>query len=136
MQRYREQLEIQSDEEWKAIQPLIENVFQAQSQVRIGGFGGGRRGGPTNGAQPDLATGGTRRTGRGPRTDTPSNPDLIALRNAVDAKAPPAEIKARLAKLRETLKEKEAALTKAQEQLRQVLTARQEAIAVMDGLLK
>jgi len=136
MQRYREQLEIQSDEEWKVIQPLIENVLQAQSQVRIGGFGGGRRGGPPAGGQSDAATGGGRRTGRAPRPDTPSNPDLIALRTAVDAKAPPAEIKSRLARLRETLKEKEAALTKTQEQLRQVLTARQEAIAVMDGLLK
>jgi len=45
-------------------------------------------------------------------------------------------VKAKLAKLRESRKEKEGKLEKAQEELRAVLTTRQEAIAVMMGLLK
>jgi Spy/CpxP family protein refolding chaperone len=45
------------------------------------------------------------------------------------------EWKAKLAKFREARKAKEAALTKAQEDLRKVLTVRQEATAVSMGLL-
>ena len=41
-----------------------------------------------------------------------------------------------MTKLRESLKEKEANLTKAQDDLRKVLSVRQEAIAVLAGLLK
>ena len=48
---------------------------------------------------------------------------------------PDGEIKARLDRLREVRKENEAKLAKAQEDLRAVLTVRQEAIAVMYGLL-
>jgi hypothetical protein len=141
MERYREQLEIQSDDEWKAVQPLLEKVVQAQREVRIGGFGGfggGGRGGPPGGPQNDPAGGANGRGNRGNRgiPDANSNPEAAALRQAVDAKAPTAEIKARLARLREALKQKEADLTKAQEALRQVLTTRQEAVAVLNGLLR
>jgi hypothetical protein len=138
MERYREQLEIKGDDEWKAIQPLVEHVLQAQREVRLGGFGGAGRGGPPNPSQGESKTNGN---GRGNRTargaaDSNSNPEAAALRQAVDSKAPAAEVKARLAKLRESLKQKEAELLKAQESLRQVLTARQEAVAVLNGLLR
>ena len=52
------------------------------------------------------------------------------------AKAPSAELKAAIGKAREGLKRKEADLEEAQEELRKVLTARQEAIAVLIGLLR
>ena len=61
---------------------------------------------------------------------------LEALQKAVESKAPADELKAKLAKLREARKEKEAALEKAQEDLRKVLSVRQEAAAVLAGLLK
>ena len=46
-----------------------------------------------------------------------------------------AEIKARLDRLREVRKQNETKLTKAQEELRAVLSVRQEAVAVAAGLL-
>src|SRR6266481_5556139 len=53
MDNYRERLEIKGDDEWKAIQPLIEKVMDARREVGFGGGGGfgfgrgggGRRGG-------------------------------------------------------------------------------------------
>ena len=45
-------------------------------------------------------------------------------------------MKAKMAKLRDARKTKEAALTKAQDDLRKVLTVRQEATAVSMGLLQ
>jgi hypothetical protein len=48
---------------------------------------------------------------------------------------PDAEIKLRLDRVRETRKANEAKLSKAQEDLRAVLSVRQEAVAVVFGLL-
>ncbi len=50
--------------------------------------------------------------------------------------APAAEIKAKLAKVREVRKANEAKLEAAQEDLRKILSVQQEAVAVMTGLLK
>ncbi len=82
-----------------------------------GGFGGRPGGGP----------GGFNRA---------PDPEVEALQKAIEAKADPEEIKAKLANLRSARKEKQAKLEKAQEDLRGVLTARQEAIAVVMGLLQ
>jgi hypothetical protein len=60
---------------------------------------------------------------------------MAALGFAIRDKLPDAEVKTRLERLRESRKESEAKLTKAQEDLRAVLSVRQEAIAVMFGLL-
>jgi hypothetical protein len=64
------------------------------------------------------------------------NPELDALRAAIQAKATSAQLKAKMAQLREARKKKEADLEKAQEDLRQILSVRQEAIAMTLGLLK
>jgi len=64
-----------------------------------------------------------------------NNPELDALQAAITDKAPDAEVKARLERLREVRKDNEAKLTKAQEDLRAVLSVRQEAVAVVYGLL-
>ena len=53
-----------------------------------------------------------------------------------EAKAPADELKAKMAKVRDGLKDKEAKLATAQDDLRKVLTVRQEAEALMAGLLK
>ncbi|MCI0537448.1 MAG: hypothetical protein L0Z50_19710, partial [Verrucomicrobiales bacterium] len=63
-------------------------------------------------------------------------PEAEALQKAIDTKSSSDEIKQKLAKLREARKEKEAKLEKAQEDLRKVLSVRQEGSAVLLGLLK
>jgi len=132
-ERLRERLDIKNDDEWKAIQPLIEKVAEARREAGAGvggmmGFGGPRRGGEG---------GGDPNTGR-PRGMFGAEPlpEAEALQKALDGQASKEELKERLAKLREARKAKEAALEKAQDNLRKVLTVRQEAAAVLMGLLK
>jgi hypothetical protein len=124
LDRYRERLEVTDDAEWKAVQPLIQKVLEARMAVRAGGRGafgpGGRRGGDGN--QADS----TQR--RGP---SQANPAAQELQRAIEAKATAPELKAALARCVEYRKGKRADLEKAQEALRAVLTARQEAIAVL-----
>jgi len=132
MENYRTRIEVKSDDDWKKIEPLITKVMDAQRDARMGagfgGFGGGR-GGRGGGANADQ--GGNRNRGGGQ-----PNPDVEALTKALEDKAPADEVKAKLAKVREARKAKEVALEKAQEELRKALSPRQEAGAVLAGLLK
>jgi hypothetical protein len=64
-----------------------------------------------------------------------ANSDQSSLQQAVKDKLPDAEIKARMVRLRESRKQNEAKLAQAQEELRAVLSVRQEAIAVLYGML-
>lgn len=125
MERVREQFGVKDDAEWKIISERIEKVSTARREMGggMGMFGGGR-GGPGGGGG-----------GRGGFGGEPS-PEATALRSAIENNASADDIKAKLAKYRESQKEKEAKLTKAQEDLRQVLTAKQEAAAVLAGYLK
>lgn len=130
MDRYRERLELTDDAEWKAVQPLIQNVLDARMALRGGGgpgfFGrGGRRGGGDNNASDQGQT-------RPPRRTNPATEDL---QKAIDSKAPAPEMKTALARYQDYRKAKQAELEKAQDALRAVLTARQEAIATVSGLL-
>ena len=137
MDRYKEQLEVTSDDEWKIIGDRVEKVMTAQREASIGrggGFGGGRRGGPPGGDPAAADTGG--RTNRGGFFGMEPNAEVDALQKAVDAKASSEELKGKLAKVRSSLKVKEANLAKAQDELRKVLSVRQEATAVLIGLLK
>ena len=132
MDRYREQLEVTNDDEWKIIEPRVTKVSEARRDVTAGGFGrggfgGGRRGGGGNDQGGDTAR-------RNPFGGTPM-PEQEALQKAIEAKAPADEIKTKLAKYREARKVKEANLAKAQDELRKVLSVRQEAIASVSGLL-
>ena len=131
MERYREELEVKNDDEWKLIEARITKVSDARREIGFGGgmrFGGGRRGGDTGGGGDQ---GGRRGFGGG----TPS-PEVESLQKAIEAKAPADELKAKLAKVREARKQKEANLAKAQDELRKVLSVRQEASAVLLGLLQ
>jgi hypothetical protein len=136
LERYKERLEVKSDDEWKIISERIEKVMTAQRDARMGGFGGGRRGGPGGGdnATADSNNNGGRRN-RGGFGGEPS-PEAEALQKAIDDKASSDDLKAKLAKVRDSQKEKEAKLAKAQDELRKVLSVRQEANAVLMGLLK
>lgn len=157
MSALRERMGVTSDEEWGLISDRIQKVTEARRSMG-GGFGGpGGPGGPggmmfaggqrgpggtggtggdrgDRGAGGDRGQGGTGGTFRGPPTRGGS-PEQTALTQAVTDKLPDAEIKARLTKLRETRKANEAKLEKAQDELRAVLTVRQEAQAVLMGLL-
>jgi hypothetical protein len=129
MDRVKEQLEVSDDTEWKAIEPLVQAVMDARMSS-MGGMGrgmfAGRRGG--------NAGGGGDQPRRGPFGQQPS-PEAETLQKAIDAKAPKAELKAALEKYVASRKAKQAELEKAQDNLRKVLTSRQEAIATLDGLL-
>lgn len=133
-ERLREQLDVKSDDEWKIISERIEKVTQARRELGGGGFGmfgpgRGGRGAPGGGDAQAGEPG--RRRGFGDRS-----PEAEALQKALEAQASTEEIKAKLAKYREARKEKEAKLEQAQEELRKVLTVRQEAAAVLAGLLR
>jgi len=134
MERYREQLEVKSDDEWKLISERIGKVMDARRDVGFGGgFGrgpgrrGGDNGGTNGGGNNDQAR---RRFGPEP------SPEAEALEKAIESKASNDEIKTKLAKYRESKKDKEAKLAKAQDDLRKVLSVRQEAAAVLGGLLQ
>lgn len=122
MERYREQLGVKDDSEWKLIQTRIEKVSEARREVGFGGFGGGRGG-------PGGPGGGGRRGGE-------ASPEREALQKAIDSNASADEIKAKLTAYRTSVKDKEAKLEKAQDDLRKVLSMKQEAAAVLMGLLK
>jgi hypothetical protein len=132
MDRYREALEITKDDEWQAIEPLIQKVMDARMQV---GFGGGRmmfrRGGPPPGGAQDGNP-----PPRRPRFGPPPMPEAEALQQALDSKASNDDLKVKLEAYRQARKTKEAAVTEAQDNLRKVLTVRQEATAVLMGLLQ
>lgn len=135
MERYRERIEVKSDEDWKKLEPIIGKVMDAQRDARMGagfgGFGGrGGRGGDGGGGA-NANQGGNRNRGGGQ-----SSPEVTELQKALDDKAPAEDVKAKLAKVREARKAKEAALDKAQDELRKALSPRQEAGAVLVGLLK
>ncbi|MCW5557297.1 MAG: hypothetical protein KIT22_05620 [Verrucomicrobiae bacterium] len=135
-ERQREQLEVKDDAEWKIIEARINKVNAARSDIGFGGMGlfGGRGGGPGGpggaGGPGGGAGGGGRRFGPEPSAEAQ------ALQTALEKNAPADEIKAKLAKYRDSVKAKEAALEKAQTELREVLSAKQEATAVLMGLLK
>ena len=127
-ERMKEQLGV-NDEEWKVIQPRIEKVMAAQRDARSGGmafgFGGfsGRDG------------------GRGPRGgDQASSPVAKAqsdLRSALEDKSISADqIKERLETLRKAREQARQDLVKAQAELKEVLTQRQEAQLVLMGTLE
>ena len=148
MDRMREELEVKNDDEWKLIQGRIEKVMAARQAsgpgLRPGGFGGfggfgGRRGGGAGGQdgdraeRPERGQGGDRGGRRGFGGEP--NPEVEALQKALDDNAASADIKAQLAKVRADRKKHEAALEQAQAELAKVLSVRQEAKAVMMGLI-
>ena len=138
----RERLDVPDDEEWKIISERLMAVMQLRrssgSPSMFGGGFPGRGGGPSGGGG-DRGGGGGGDSSRGGRSGrggmTGGNSETAALSSAVRDKLPEAEIKARLDRVRQVRKENEVKLTKAQEELRAVLSIRQEAVAVVFGLL-
>jgi hypothetical protein len=148
LDRLKEKMAVTDDAEWKVLETSITKVMDAQRDVLMnlmgGGFGGGRggrgnRGGGTNTNSATADQGGQNgnRGGRGGGRfgGTPS-PEKEALQTAVDDNASSDVLNAKLKALREATAAKEAKLEQTQADLRKLLTPRQEAIAVLDGVLK
>ena len=142
MDRYKEQLEVKSDDEWKIISERVTKVMDARRNLGGGNLFGRRTGGGPGGAtgtnDPSADNQNQNRRNRGGGIFGPTEPDPAAeaLQKAIDAKAPAEEIKAKLAAYRASRKDKQAKLDKAQDELRQVLSLRQEGMAVLAGLLQ
>jgi len=133
MDNLKEQLEVTDDAEWKAMEPLIQKVFDLRRQSMSGmGRGMFGRGGPRGGDNAQSTDQNQPR--RGGMFGAP-NPDADALQKAIDSKASKSEMKAALEKYLASRKANQAALEQAQADLRKVLTSRQEAIATLNGLL-
>jgi hypothetical protein len=142
LDNFKGDLEITDDAEWTAIEPKVGKVLDARrdaDSTRMRGFMGGgrgqrRNGGGSGGGNGDDTNGGQRRNRGGGFFGEPSAA-VTALQKAIDDKAPVAEIKAKLKIVQDEAKDKQAKLVAAQEDLRAVLTPRQEAIATLRGLL-
>ena len=118
MDRYRENLGF-SVAEWKVVQPKV----QAVMDNRISGASG------------MMSMFGGSRRGRGGDSSTEKTP-TSELRDLLEKEdASKGDIKAKLAAYRADRKAREAKLKKAQEDLRQFLTIKQEAQALLAGLL-
>lgn len=131
MERVKEQLEISKDDEWTAIQPLVQKVFDTRRDTMANSFGRGFGRGPRPGG--DNNSGGDQN--RRPSFFGEPSAEAQALDKAIESKAPKKDLEAAIAKFRAAKKDKEARLKEAQESLRKVLSTRQEAIAVANGWL-
>ncbi|OHB76242.1 MAG: hypothetical protein A2Z25_05930 [Planctomycetes bacterium RBG_16_55_9] len=129
-----------TDQEWKVLGPRVMKVQDLSRQTGGGGrgmmmFGRGMRGGPGGPGAP----GGDRPGGRGMGTNRElTEVDKIqeALQTTLDnTSATPDQIKQELTKLRAAREKAKQELAKAQQDLRQVLTVRQEATLVLMGML-
>jgi len=126
MEAIKTQFGVTDDAQWAVISTRIQAVMDLRFAA-VGGMGfGGPRGQRGQGGQGGPGGGGFQRQ---------ANPEADALRQALTDNMPDAEIKSRLDHLREVRKQNQAKLEKAQADLLAVLTPRQEAMAVMAGLL-
>lgn len=111
----RTQMDVTDDAEWALISERLQKVVDMRRNQLVASFAGGRGGAGRFGGQAD--------------------PEADALRAAITDKLPDAEIKSRLGHLRDARKQNEAKIEQAREDLRAVLSVRQEAVLVMAGLL-
>jgi hypothetical protein len=135
----RSYMNFTNDDEWSAVQPLVQKVLDARRDS-MSGMGNGFRkmmearrnqdnGGDQNGGNQNR-----RFRGGGMFGGSPS-PEYTALENAVDNNAPSGQVQDLLAKYQAAEKAKQDKLKQAETNLRQVLTPKQEAAATVIGLL-
>jgi hypothetical protein len=138
LDRLRDQMEIKDDQEWQAIEPKLSKAIDAGRDVMMmrgrGMFGGGRRRNNNNGGDNNGGDNANQRPRRNPFGEPSAA--MEALQKAIEDKAPSAEMKTKIAAVRAEIKDKQAKLQAAQEDLRGILTPRQEAVATVNGLLQ
>jgi len=138
MERVREQLAVKDDAEWSVIESRIKKINDSRSGMGRGfGGPGGGPGGPGGQGAPGGQGGQGGQGGRQGRGGFgQANPDAEVLQSALDSGASADDIKVKLTAYRAAAKVKEVQLEKAQDELRQLLSVKQEARAVLLGLLK
>jgi len=122
---YRQDMAVVDDGEWGAISNRIVAVTTARTLANPNAGRGGVPGGGRRGAVAGAAT-----------TATGDSDAVAALRKDYDDKAPTPAIKADIGKVLAEHKANEAAYIKAQDDLRLLLTARQEAYLTLNGVLR
>jgi len=141
LDRLKEQMAVTDDAEWKVIETAAGKVMDAQMDAMAGRFGGmgrggrGGAGGGTGGGTNNAAGGQNGNRRGGGRFGTPSA-EMEALQKAIDDNASSDVINSKLKAVREATKAKEDKLEQAQADLQKLLTPRQEAVAVLSGVLK
>jgi hypothetical protein len=137
MQSMREQLGITNNDEWSLIEKRLSKVSEIRMQsvmtAGMGMMGGMRMGGRMGGQGGPGGQGGGMRgfPGMGQQ-----DPNVESLQKVIDSNGSAAQIKAAVDKLRDSRKQKQDELAKAQADLRSVLTSRQEAILILSGMLE
>jgi hypothetical protein len=140
---FREQLSVTNDEEWSVIGPRISAVTLLKTETVANAMGAMRgimaanRGatGQAGNGQAGNGQGNANRRMGGLGAFAQSTAEADALQVAIDGNLPAEQLKAAMARLREARKRKQAQLAAAEDQLREVLTVRQEAILVSLGML-
>lgn len=122
-----------TEDEWKLLKPRLDKVAEAR-RASFAGFGGGRRGPGGPGGGPG-GPGGPPPEGDRPQSEVAkANDDL---NKALEDKGASADaIKTKLAALRAAREKARQDTAKAQAELKEVLTARQEAVLVSRGVLE
>jgi hypothetical protein len=122
-----------TDDEWKVLSPKVEKVMTAQRESR-GGFGFGGFGGGGGGRGQGGGGGGG---GGDQQPTTALGKASLDLRTTLENKdAPPETISKKLAALREAREKARKDVADAQKELKEVLTQRQEAVLVVNGMLE
>jgi hypothetical protein len=122
LDRIQEQLGFTNEVEWEAVKPLVQKVIDAGRAVidgRLDLLGGRSRGGPRGSAG----------------TLGQPSPERESLQKAVEDNAPVAQIKDLIAKYKVAQKARQDRLETAQADLKKVLTTKQEAQALLLGLV-
>jgi hypothetical protein len=125
MERMKEMMGA-TDEEFQALQPGLEKVMTLSRDARTGGggWGGGPGGGRRGGGGDDAA-------------QSPVGKASQELRTALENKsATPQELTQKMTAYREARQKARADLAKAQQELKELLTQRQEAALVMAGMIE
>ena len=121
LDRLREKLDVIDDTEWALIMERMTTIDEIRRTLWA------------SSTSPRGPLPGTEKNKR--KSGSSANPEREALRSAVSDNLPDAEIKSRLARAHEIHQKNEARLAQAQANLRAILSIRQEAVAVMAGIL-
>jgi hypothetical protein len=134
---FRQQLSVTNDDDWNAIEPRLEKAVKLKIEVLLSGLDAlpsalGASGGGMGGMGGMGVMGMMSMMGIG---NGMTDPTLDALQQALDGNAPAAEVKAAMAKVRDSRQQKRAELAKAQQDLKDILTTRQEAKLLRLGVI-